>query len=582
VSDLAVETREDEEIGDAPPPVAPAQPQKRGPGRPPKAITDGIEKDTRTIVDWIRGLGNLGPNFKIQIFRLEPAHYMGTKLSGFIRSFDSMVDEEQVKQMYGGGKYQVKLLLPDDTGRYVVRKYHNFEISGPPRMETDPNREPPPAAPKEESSVAMKAMEVLSSQVSRLSQDGPSRGHGIDADAITRAVAASTAPMQATIDMLTRELGAARSAATEARNAPPDPVRDRILEKVMSDDSSRMESLRMAHAAEVNTLKQSMIDLEQRLRDKHEREISELRSDHKALLDRIERQHERELADLKRSYETQIQILRDAHTREVNSLTMVSTTTKAVGDGEMGRLSRENSELKAEVKALREKKEKPLLEQLKEIDEIKEILGSDDDGKEKTTFEKVIEAVGNSKAALKVIGKFAGEEPPPPTQPQLPPPHVPFTGQDGQLYVHDGMGNVAPVRRRMKRRAPPPMPPPPPPPAPPDASPEVQAQHAAMAEAHTKQVQEMTVAQAVAKIDRDQVAAAVTYLESAFRGGQDAQVVAQSLRSQGLVPEPVLQFVRDQGVDVLLEKVARLEASSAFVKQDGRNWIRKVAKALLE
>ena len=27
-------------------------------------------------------------------------------------------------------------------------------------------------------------------------------------------------------------------------------------------------------------------------------------------------------------------------------------------------------------------------------------------------------------------------------QPQLPPPHHPFRGQDGNVYIHDGQGNV--------------------------------------------------------------------------------------------------------------------------------------------
>ena len=166
----------------------------------------------------------------------------------------------------------------------------------------------------------------------------------------------------------------------------------------------------------------------------------------------------------------------------------------------------------------------------------------------------------------------------------LPPPHVPFTGQDGNLYVHDGQGNVAPVQRplKLKKRPRPAVAaaPPPPPPAPPpaDAPADQQAAYEAERAAHEEAAKahaDAMMAQQASEIPRDMVQAAVVYLEGAFRGNQEPSVVAQSLRSQGLVPDSVFQFMRDQGVDALLEKVARLEASSPLATQAGRNWVRK-------
>ena len=576
----------------APPASAPPA-KKKGPV--PRIMAEEQEKEARTVVQWLRQLGISGKQMQLGLYRIKPAQYMGVDTAGFMRTFTEEIDEEQIKAMFGGGKYQIKLNLPDEKGVFRVATAHSFEIAGPPKLPDDDLGARAKHEPREDSTVVKSVLETMSRQLDK-AEDRATRGSSIDANAIANAVELATRPLYQTIDRLTTQLEVAQKAATDARNAPPDPVRDGLMNKLLTDDTSRMESVRMAHQAEVNTLRQSAIDLEARLRDKHERELIEIRSDHKTERERSERQHERELAelkrstdaqiaDLKRSYETQIQILRDAHSREVSSLTTVNTVTGKVAEGDSKRLERENAELRAEVKTLREKKDKPLLEQLKEIDEIKEIIGAGGEEGEKKGYERVIEAVGNIPAIQKVIGKLAGAEGQQAGQPQLPPPHVPFVGQDGQMYTHDGQGNFLPVQRtrrlrqQPKRQAPPPPPPAPPPP---DAPPEVQQQHAQQVEQHAKVVKEAQIAQAVQQLDRDQVAMAVSYLENAFRGNQDPTTVAQSLRSQGLVPTAVLQFLRDQGVDVLLEKVARLEASSPFTNQAGRNWIRKVAKVLTE
>jgi hypothetical protein len=587
VSGAEAEVRDEGGDEIAPPPITPATVGKRM-GRPPKVIQENAEKDARTVVQWLRELGHAGKDIRLQLYRIEPRSYLGQQISGYIKMFDQEIDEDQIQIMYGGGKYQVKLSLPDDKGNWRFATAHTFEISGLPKIQDETKSAMPP---KDESSVAMKAMEVMSGQIARLS-DGDRRGGGADADAVARAVQLATQPLYSTIERLTTQLETSQAAAEKARTAPPDPVRDRILEKVMGDDTSRMETLRMAHASEVSTLRQSMVDLEARLRDKHDRDLTEIRSDHKSERDRTERQHTAELAltqrsydaqiaDLKRSYDSQIAILRDAHTREINSLTMVSATTTKINDNDTKRMERENSDLRAEVKALREKKDKSIFEQAKEMEEIKDLFGGGD-GEEKKGWERAIEAVGNLPAVTKVISKLAGGDPG--SQPGQPPPHVPFVGQDGQMYVHDGQGNVAlvpPRPKRLKQRPQRQPIPPAPTPPPPDAPPEAKAAHAAQAEAHAKQVQDVQVAEALATIDPETVKMAVSYLENAFRGNQEPQTVASSLRSQGLVPQAVIQFMRDQGVDVLLEKVARLESSSPFATQAGRNWIRKVAKELI-
>lgn len=571
----AVET----EIVEAPPPVG-----KRM-GRPGARTVGNADEEraAQSLMDWLRGLGDIGSDFQICIYRKEPRMWLGKSIEGYIERHNEKIDEEQIREMYGGGTYNVQLKLPDPKGTYQFFKSHVLRIAGDPKLK---DSGPMANAPTNEAQAPVKqAMEVMVDQVrqANLRAERGGGGGGMDPSQMAGMIAAAQSPLLQTIDMLKGELAAARVDAQQARIQPPDPMRDRILDKVMADDSQRMETLRMAHASEIAQLKQSAVDLERSLRDRADRDQQ-----------RMLQQHESQTAVLRSSYEMTIMSLKESQAREMSSQTMMASTRDTVGTAEVKRLERENTELRLEVKELRAQKEKPLLTQIKELEELKSLLGDDKDDEGKPSWERMLDAVGNSKAALAMVSKLAGGDEKAaggaPGQPQLPPPHVPFTGQDGNLYVHDGQGNVAPVQRplKLKKRPRPAVAaaPPPPPPAPPpaDAPADQQAAYEAERAAHEEAAKahaDAMMAQQASEIPRDMVQAAVVYLEGAFRGNQEPSVVAQSLRSQGLVPDSVFQFMRDQGVDALLEKVARLEASSPLATQAGRNWVRKVAKGLL-
>jgi len=307
--------------------------------------------------------------------------------------------------------------------------------------------------------------------------------------------------------------------------------------------------------------------------------------------------YESQIMTLRTTYESQISSLRESHAREISAQTLLTATRDTVGQGEVKRLEREVIELRAENKELRARKEKGPLEMFKEVNELKELVGADGDGEEKGAIAQVAEIIANSQIAVSLAKKLGGPDPTAqPPQQQLPPPHVPYVGQDGRMYVHDGQGGVAEVRpqqpmlRRKKQARPAPVAPPPAPPPPPEgAPPEVQqayeqaAQQHQQAEAdHAMAVREARIVESAQELPMDMVQAAVQYLENAFRANADnPDVVAQSLRSQALVPESVVKFLREHGVDVLMDRVARLDSSSPLSTQAGRNWIRKVVKGLL-
>jgi hypothetical protein len=80
------------------------------------------------------------------------------------------------------------------------------------------------------------------------------------------------------------------------------------------------------------------------------------------------------------------------------------------------------------------------------------------------------------------------------------------------------------------------------------------------------------------------MAVLVNYLERAFQSRQAPEVVAQSGRTA--IPDNIIGWIRDNdsrgtsGVDLFMSKVAKLPGTSPLQTQAGRNWLRKVSKAL--
>jgi hypothetical protein len=347
-------------------------------------------------------------------------------------------------------------------------------------------------------------------------------------------IQAIMAPMQSQITQLGAMLrdsqaALAQAQLTSSKPAERNPMEDAMFKAMLDGDSARMTSMRTQHESELRQIKQSAVDNENRLRDSFERDKQQ-----------IIMSHEREL-----------NALRSAYDMKVASQETMNATNKALLEGEIRRLQADLTEAKAELAALRLKKDKTILEQATEFAAIKEAIGeiTGEDGKEKSTLEKMMEVAGNLPAVQNAIGKLAGgEQQPQQQQPQLAPQQQPqlFVGPDGHLYrQHPVTGEPQLVRRRK-------------PPAP-AVTPE------------GKPIPD--IAPATVKI-------AVDFLESAYRNGQDPGEVATSVRS--MVPTDVITAIRNLGIDGFLSNVAKLDpASSPLASQAGRNWTRKLGKALV-
>jgi hypothetical protein len=230
------------------------------------------------------------------------------------------------------------------------------------------------------------------------------------------------------------------------------------------------------------------------------------------------------------------------------------------------------------VKELRAKKEKGIIETLKDVEAIKDAVGGDDS--DKGIGAQIAEALLNPEAMTAIGGMFKKTEPvaAPPPQQQLTErrPQV-FQGENGQFFkVVDG--RLVPVKRKKKAR---------PAQAAPAAAQAAGTEGAETpAEAEPAEVEE-SEEEAMPEIpdgDRENL---VRFLESAQSGGQDPAVVAQGLRPR--IPPEAMSFLSTKmtelgvprGVDLFLVKIAQVPPTSALMTQIGRNWVRALARELV-
>jgi len=333
------------------------------------------------------------------------------------------------------------------------------------------------------------------------------------------------------------------------RNQKPaeDPLKDKLLESMIGGERGHVEALRLRHESELRQAKDAAVEDQKRLYDRHDRDLAQLRAGHERELASLRSSHDVALASMKSSYEIQVKVL----------------------ESDIRRLERDNNEHRADVKDLRSRKDKTIVETAKELEAVRNALGLDDGG-DKSNFDKFLE-VATSPAAGEFVSRIVGPgqaaaaaaAAAPPQQQQAPQQQSrqlvkdPASGQTF-LLVTDAKGQrLVPVKKKPKVI---------PATTNPDgtvATPEIQ----------------------LPEVDQASVALVVAYLERSFAGNQEPEIVAQSGRTS--VPEEILTWIREHdsdavsGVDLFMSKVAKLPSTSPLTTQLGKNWLRKVGKALV-
>lgn len=491
-----------------------------------------------TLREIVEALGDEG-SFGIKIWREEPEYWpdaTGKKIGirGYLETVQRKIDEDWIQKKFGGGTY--KLTFRKKGGSYITHR--TITIAGEPDISALPKSSvatPVLQAPQQaqDGPIVTKALDMMQDQLAK-AQERAERGGG-GSDMLVAIMREQLEAARAEKAELMREMAEIRAAINKpAEKSDADQFQSRLLDKMIDQDTARLQAVRIQYDSEIRALKESAREDEKRMHDRYDREMQQLRNG-----------HERELAMLRQSHETAMATLRSSHEVSLSAAKQSYETQTKLLEADNRRLERDNNELRDDVKELRSKKEKTIVEQAKDLQAIKEALDLDGDGEDKGALEKIMEAAPDIVSAVGGMiqkGKEAPAAQQAPVEPARPRRMVVRNKETGEKMILEG-NQLRPAKKS---------------PAP-GTPPEVAA---------------------LPPMDDEEVKRVVGYLESACQAGTDPALVVQSYGS--FVPEAIKVAIRDLGgVDHFLTKVAKLPSSSPLLaNQSGRNWVRKLGKAL--
>jgi hypothetical protein len=501
------------------------------------------DDDSRELYEWLSSLSAQG-EIKVELFRKDPPTWKGVKTSGLLETFDAPISHEHVANTHGGGRYQIKVQRRGLNKRgnpiWEYSTARTFEVAGHPNLE--PLMRP---IPKELEEQQQQAAQAAASRVSaaeasaqpvaqamamaqQLMRDSQEEARYLR-EQQGRPASGSDEAMRMLVDKLgdqvadlQRALLAKDERLLAAMTQKPDTsMHDRlfdVLDHSTKDHSSRINEIRIAHDAEMRAIREGHRDELRAKEDRIQREIDSVRAGHQREVESIKEAHRSAMDALKLSYQTRIDGLED----------------------QIRRLDRELTEAKTEMAQLRSRKEQGPLEQVEGLVKLRNGLealtgkdeGDEDDGKGKSTAERVIHALMNSSVAQGVAERISRAAAPP---------------QEPMVAVRRKDGQVAYVPQSYIAAA------------------QMQAQQRAEEEAA-----------AGPRIDPEAMQRAVLLLETAYRNGQAPATVAISAR--GMVPGDILGYLQREGVDTFLNEA--VPDQSPLCSVAGRQWVRQIAAAL--
>jgi len=508
------------------------------------------DEEEQSLKAWLETIGTQGA-FKVQLRRTEPATCWdirkndNVKVKGYLGTFDHTIDEAFIAREYGGGTFALRVTRQGADGSFQYEKglHRTIEIAGEPRTDRLPSNapQPPPQAPPnhgESGTVVQHALDMMERMVSK---QGAHEPKGIDP-----AMAMLVEQMRESQRTQAKEMADLRAELSAARNQKPpeDPFRDRMLDKLIDGDSARVTALRTQHDSEIRMLKEG-----------HQQEIRLLEDRHDRSMKQMQQSHELMLANMKASYEREIAALNTAHQVAATATSTTKDVTVTTLNAELRRMDAELAALRAENKELRERKDKSVIEQIKDMNVLKEALGGDGDGDGST----IKEAIAMVPAAIEGIGAIVASRSAAQQQPQQVQGRATAQAQqqrprvvaapNGERLMQVG-NRLVPVKPKPKVVTT-------------DAGETIE----------------------IPKIEDPTIKLIISQLEAAFGRDEDPNIVAQSAKA--MIPPDILAWIRQHhteqvaGVDLFMQKVAKLPGTSPLATQGGRNWLRKVGAALI-
>jgi len=495
--------------------------------KPKKVNRAGIKKRLReenenNLVEYIRSLTSGGVQVRTIVMRDQPRVWEDKNIAGQLETFEDPISIEDIRDLYGGGKYRLQFFIPAENGSWQYVTCRTFQLAGDPKVRSSSK----PSDTKEDPTIVQSVLQMTQ----RMSEKERERAERIEREARSF--------RDPSVDIMAEELREARRQANENQRVIYDLMNqqgrsspaDHLLGKMMDSESARIAQLRAQHDSELR-MKNEM----------HRDELERVHARHDQTMKWQEDSHRREIESLRLSLSTQEKLLETSYRGQLRAL-----------ERELEVVRTDYMAAKAEIAELRAKKDKGLVESLTELSTVKEQIDSVFGGGEKEDSGGTIERLINGAMPLvegmatRIAGGAAiGAVPqqPIPQQQAVDPNDLPINQPvplpDGRLAVRRADGRV--VVLRPKRPAAPGTPP-------------------------------------ALKLDPTEIQVAVQVMENAVANDMDPAVFATSARN--VVPPDIIQALRSQGVDQFLANVAKLESHSPLLTLHGKEWSRKVAAIL--
>jgi len=506
----------------------------------PKPLRDIRTAESVALKDYLAGFGTQG-SVRVRVNRTEPkiVRIQGkeVRIEGHLATLDEFITEEDIAERWGGGSFDLNITTRNDRGSYEYAGHRVVKISGEPRVNAPPEVTTPASAqPASDSSGLVK--EVISVLRSELD-------HARKPDGIPPTIQVLLDQMRQEARLHQEELRELRDQLRQEQHKPPttDPVKDRMFESLIVGESGRVASLRDQHASELRQTKELHVAEIRRLEDRHDR-----------ALDTIRQSHDREIATIKATYEREIAAVKVAQDVALSSAKATAEIQRDTLRGEIQRLRDDLDSIRKERDALRDRKDKSLIDQVKDINALKDVLGTDESdastvGRMVEVLPAVAETIGGIVASARgaAPNQVAGAH----AQVQAPQqrPRV-VASRTGQRFVQAG-NQLVPVKPKPKI---------------------VTNEAGAQIEAPP--------------VEEPQLVLLINSMEQAFRRDEAPNIVAQTGRT--FVPAHILVWIRDNdtestsGLELFLSRVAKLPSTSPLASQAGRMWLRQVGKALID
>lgn len=508
-------------------------PEVVSPEVPEEGVSPAVKKfrqeAEQSILEYLQELA-AEKSIRVTVIREHPKSWGGRNIEGTLETYDEPISEEEIRELYGGGKYKLVIKSQNAKGSFVYFASRRIRIAGDPKLDGLITTR---GSQNEDSTVVRDALRMSQNMIDRAQRR---------ADRVEEANRRG-GQNNATLNLLMAELRAAReeSARKDAR----------LLELVSSKPEISSAEVLLGKAMEVESARilavQSRMDSELRTRAEiHKTELDRLHQRFEDIARRQEDAHKREIDILRQSLDMQIATLKVSYEGQIEGYKR-----------EITHLDRQLTEAQQKVTELREKKEKSLIESVTELAATKEALESLSGGKEGSVLERVVTSVMGSSLAEGVAARIAGgpeamgaavPEAPAVDQDQQPdiPIDRPVQLPDGRVIVRRSDGRIMELRPRQKSQ--------------PTGKP-------------------------VVLVKEEDIEQILPFMESALASDTDPSEFIRTARSlaPGVVSGPVQDLLKSQGADAFLAFVTKVNPRSPLVsEQRGRNWVRKVAAVLLE